>query len=197
MLQKIRFISSLTLIYVLTIGTAGYLLLPGQLFSTPAHAEMPKRQIPKQPVKPRFVLVSGIPVKIVIPASGIDLSVDPGYYNPADGSWTLSQSHAQYAMMTTLANNSSGNTFIYGHGTDAVFGKIGTQTPTVGAQALIYTDNGHILSYRFHDARNLAPTDTSVFDEYNGPAILTIQTCTGSLSEWRTMFRFDFEKVIQ
>ena len=195
MLRKIRFIASVSSVYLLTVGVLGYLIASA---IPVAHAEVPRTvQRPHIPTKPKFVLVAGKPVRLVIPDYAIDLPVDEGYYDSASATWTLSETHAQFAMMTTLANNASGNTFIYGHGTDAVFGKLGATTPLPGTEALIYTDTNRVLSYRFQDARNLTPNDTSVFDDYNGPSTLTIQTCTGSLSEWRTMFRFTFEKVAQ
>lgn len=195
MLPKIRFIASVSIVYMLTVGVIGYL---ATVAIPVAHAEVPRTvQQPHAPAKPAFVVVAGKPVRLVIPDYAIDLPVDEGFYDSTTATWTLSETHAQFAMMTTLANNASGNTFIYGHGTDVVFGKLGATTPPPGTQALIYTDNNRVLSYRFQDARNLTPDDTSVFNDYTGPSTLTLQTCTGSLSEWRTMFRFTFEKVVQ
>lgn len=197
MIQSIRLVITCGVLYALSVVSIGYLVQKSQPISTATHAAtLAKNQIPNKPVQPRFVLVSGKPIRIVIPSYGIDLSVDEGYYDPQSSEWTLSDTHAQFAMMTALANNASGNTFIYGHGTDAVFGKIGENHPPVGAQALIYTDNGHVLSYVFSKAQDMTPNDTSIFSQEGGPSRLTIQTCTGVFSEWRTMFQFDFEKVI-
>lgn len=198
MLRKARFIGSVSLLYLLTIGIIGCALQPTQLFFVPVHADMKEEQKPNVPAKPRFVLVSGSPVRITVPDYKIDLPVDEGFYNSADGSWTLSDTHAQFAMVSTVANNLAGNTFVYGHGTDAVFGKLGNLTPLPGTVAHIYTDTNQIFTYRFKEARNLTPNDTSVFDDIaSGQPRLTIQTCTGSFSEWRTMFTFMFEKAEQ
>ncbi|MNH26302.1 Sortase family protein [compost metagenome] len=130
----------------------------------------------------------------MITDSNIDLPINEGFYNEADGSWTLSDFHLQYAMMTMLANNHSGNTFVYGHATDQVLGPLVQNPPAVGSLAQIYTDNGHVFTYAFQSSRTLTPNDTSIFS-YSGPPILTVQTCTGSISEWRTMFTFTFLKV--
>jgi hypothetical protein len=195
-LWKVRFIGSISCIYVLTVGSVWYILQAAQTPRSTAHASTEIIETPPAPAKPQFVLVSGRPVRIVISDSGIDLPVDEGYYNEADGTWTLSDTHAQFAMMSILANNLSGNTFIYGHGTDQVFAQLGTRPPTVGTTALVYTDNGHIFSYAFKQVRDLAPNDTSVLS-YKGPSLLTVQTCTGVVSEWRSMFEFNFEKVVQ
>lgn len=140
--------------------------------------------------------ISGRPVRIVIPDSQVDLPIDPGYYDDTTGSWTLSGYRAQFAMMSTLANNLGGDTFIYGHNNNYVFGALRHHTPAVGATAYVYTDNGHIFTYTFVSSSSYDPNDTSVLD-YNGPSILTIQTCTGSLNEWRTMYRFIFNSVQQ
>lgn len=197
MFQKVRFIGTIAALYITTVGVIGYALYPSLLIGTPVHADIKRsQQKPHKPVTPRFVLVSGKPIRITIPDYAIDLAVDEGYYNAVDGSWSLSQTHAQFAMMTTLANNAGGNTFIYGHGTDGVFGKIGTTPPPVGTIAEIYTDTNHVFSYRLQEVKNLSPTDTTLLDDTtSGPPRLTIQTCTGSFSEWRTMFTFTFEKV--
>jgi len=172
-------------------------MYPAQLFSTPVHARanIPVTT-PRKPAESRFVVVSGKPVRITIPDYAIDLAIDEGNYNPADSSWTLSDTNAQFATFTALANNHTGNTFIYGHATDIVFGKLAAAMPPVGTIALIYTDNNHVFSYRFSDAKTLTPSNTSVFDDTkSGKPTLTIQTCTGIFSEWRTMYRFDFIKV--
>lgn len=195
--QKVRFVSSVSALYALTLLFGWYILQPVIQFS---HAEpvavTRAEQKPHLPARPAKVVISGRPIRVVIPNSNIDLPVDEGYYNEADHSWTLSGYHAQFAMMSTVANDTAGNTFIYGHNNNYVFGALRHVTPAVGANALLYTDNGHIFSYRFRDARSLTPDDTSVLD-YQGPPLLTIQTCTGSVDEWRTLYTFTFERVVQ
>lgn len=193
--SKLKLIGSIALLYLLTIGVVGYALQPSRLLSTPVQAQQHKPTIKHEPVTSRFVLISGEPVRIVIPDYGIDLPVDEGTYNES-GAWTLSDTRAQFALISAPANNAGGNTFIYGHGTDAVFGKLGTTIPAPGTIAKIHTANGYVFTYRFAEAHNLTAADTWVFDDVtSGPPHLTVQTCTGSFSEWRTMFTFAFEKV--
>lgn len=201
MKQTVRFFSSVVTVYILTIGVIGYALYPAPIFSAlnpSAYASSPKQEkIAQQYLKPKHTLISGKPIRVTVPDYGIDLPIDEGHYNETDGSWTLSETHAQYAMMTTLANNTSGNTLIYGHGTDAVFGKLGAKTPGVGTIAEIYTDNNHVFTYTFTDVRNLTPNDVYVLSEQSAKPTLTLQTCTGVFSEWRTLFRFEFKEMIQ
>ncbi len=195
-IQRVRFYAKAAVLYVLTITCLWYVIHPAPPFAVRASALAKTAQTPYQPTRPRVIVISGRPVRIVIPASAVDLTIDPGYYNSADGSWTLSGYHAQFAMVSTLANNVGGDTFIYGHNNNYVFGPLRHVTPAVGAQALVYTDNGHVFSYNFQDAASLVPDDVSVLD-YQGPPMLTVQTCTGSIDEWRTLFRFKFDKVVQ
>src|SRR5260370_34407240 len=98
---------------MLFVGYVAQPLLPfGQ---SQAAALSQDAQRPPLAAAPRVQVISGLPVRIVIPASGVDLPVDQGYYDAAADSWTLSGYHAQFAMLSTLANNYGGETFIYGH----------------------------------------------------------------------------------
>lgn len=198
MLQKIRFISSISALYILTFGTIGGLLYSSHLLGTPVWAQQKSIAVQQKPVPLPPKVISGTPVRIVIESAGIDLPIDEGTYNPADGSWTLSDTNAQFASMTAPANDHAGTTFIYGHGTDAVFGKIGTNHPPQGTSAYIYTDNGKVFTYLLESVRDFEPNDTSVFDDTtSGAPRLIVQTCTGIFSEWRTMFIFSFKEVSQ
>ncbi len=192
---KVRYYLTTTSLYGLTIVGLWFTVQLGNPPTTQvAAASIPIQIVKKEPEKPKVTLITGKPTRIVVQDSSIDLPVSDGYYNEADGSWTLSDDHAEFAMMSFLPNNISGNTFIYGHGTDAVFGRFGTQPPIAGSIAKVYTDNGHILNYEFESTQNLSPNDTSVLD-YSGPSTLTIQTCTGNFSEWRSMFHYRFSGV--
>jgi sortase (surface protein transpeptidase) len=97
-------------------------------------------------------------------------------------------------MPSTLANDYSGDTFIYGHNNRFVFGPIKDIAP--GSEALVYTSNNHVFSYVFQSSKNLTPDDTSIL-RYKGPSKLTVQTCSGALFEWRQLFSFDFNRLVQ
>lgn len=140
--------------------------------------------------------LSGRPVRLVIPGSSIDLPLQEGFFNSLTDTWTLSGYYGQYAMNSAPANNVSGQTFVYGHNNDFVLGALRHQTPSYGSLAFVYTSNNHIFVYRFISVTSLSPTDTSILT-YNGPPMLLIQTCTGSLNEWRTEYSFSFYKVLQ
>lgn len=192
MLRRVRFIASITALYALTLGAVGYLALPSQP-SALSHTTSVATSAP--PTQSRPTVISGKPVRITIPEYNIDLRIDEGVYS-TDGSWTLSDTNAQFALISTEPNNHAGNTFIYGHGTDEVFGKLAKQPIAPGTAAHVHTATGALFSYLFEKSHDTTPEDTKIFeDTASGPPRLTIQTCTGIWSEWRTMFSFTFDKV--
>lgn len=195
--ERLRFLLTTGGLYigaVALMGYAGVVATP----SRPTLATQPpaavQKTTPPQAGTPEPAVISGKPIRLVIPDAAIDLPIDEGYYDASSDSWTLSDSRLQYATMTMPANNHSGNTFIYGHGTDQVLAPLSRHTPAAGSPAQIYTDNGQIFTYIFQSAHDFTPDDTSIFN-YDGPPILTVQTCTGAASEWRTMYTFTYEKV--
>ena len=139
--------------------------------------------------------VYGQPIRLLIPAAAIDIPVNPGVFDATSGEWTLSGYIAQFATNTSPANNIEGNTFIYGHNNDFVFGSLRHNTPTAVTVAYVYTNNGHVFEYSFAGSYNEGPSNTSVFS-YSGAPVLTVQTCTGALNEWRTMYQFNFVRVL-
>ena len=138
--------------------------------------------------------VIGKPVRLVIPSLNITLAIDEGNYNPADASWTLSGYNAQFAMPTHLANDQTGNTLVYGHNNKYVFGPLKQLQP--GAIVEIMTDNNHLFYYKLQSVYTIQPDDVSIF-AYDGPPILTLQTCTGNWNELRTMSAFTLDRVVK
>jgi LPXTG-site transpeptidase (sortase) family protein len=141
----------------------------------------------QQPVESQQ-LKSGKPEKLVIDSVGINIEVLDGEYDPATHKWSLAKDKAHYALMTPLANNQAGNTFIYGHNNKKVFTRL--EGAKVGDVARIHTANG-VFAYKLRSIKEVSPDDTSIF-EYRGSSILTIQTCSGSWYEKRKLFTFDY-----
>lgn len=193
-LRKLRFYAASCLLYGLVIFVGWTLTrpMPTLQFHTVA-SKQPALHPITMPIKPVLI---GQPVRIVIPDSGVDLPIESGYYDAATDSWTLDKNVAYFAVISSPANDQAGETFVYGHNNNDVFGALRHQTPTAGTEVLIHTDNGHIFSYRFTDSSSVGPNDVSVLN-YQGPPRLTIQTCTGSFDELRTMYRFAFDRVVQ
>jgi len=193
--KLVRYYSSVTAIYVVTLFMAALLIKPNLLrlrfpdLFGPTYQITPQ-EAPLIPLSP--TVISGKPVRLVIPSLNMDLQVIDGSYDPSTGQWTLSGDKAQFAVITTPANNVQGNTFIYGHYNPHVFLSLHKIQPD--QEAIIYTDNNHIFHYKYKSQVTVSPTDTGVFD-YRGAPILTIQTCTGTFYEKRQIFTFDFSSV--
>jgi LPXTG-site transpeptidase (sortase) family protein len=181
-LQKIRYYSSVGALYALTLLFAVIAFKPvsHSLQRTAIASSLPVEVVAEEPSKP---ILTGKPVRIVIPDVEIDLPIDEGRY---------SGYHAQYAMLTPLANNDNGNTFIYGHNNKYVFGPLKRINP--GAIAKVYTDNNRVFSYTFQSTYAVTPDNTSIL-YYQGPSMLTVQTCSGAWNEQRQMYVFKFDKV--
>lgn len=196
MLHKLRFIGSIVTTYILALGSIGALLYSSHLIGIAAQASHEPQPISRQTVSSAPKILSGKPTRITIPDSNIDLPINDGFYDKESKSWTLSDTHAQFATMSSPANDRRGTTFIYGHGTDEVFGKIGTNHPSVGTAANIHTNNGRVFTYKLSRVQDMTPTDTQILRNMSdGPPRLIVQTCTGIFSEWRTMFVFSFEQA--
>ncbi len=136
--------------------------------------------------------VEGKPVHIQIPSLGINLPVVDGQYNAETQQWTLTKSKVHYAVRTPLANNTGGNTFLYGHNRKEVLRSL----PHIkrGAEAIVETQNGYQFIYIFEGALETTPADDSLFG-YQGPPILTVQTCSGVWNQNRQLFTFSLKEV--
>jgi len=193
--QHVRFYLTSALLYFVSVAGVGF-----ALYTPYVAAKAPVMPAPAKTTvrvaKPSIPLIAGTPVRIVIPSRYVDLPVIPGTYDKATDSWTLSGYDAQFATASEPANNLGGETFIYGHNNDYVFGALRHAAPTAGAEALIYTSNGHEFAYTFEKTWSVGPYDVATLD-YQGPPVLLIQTCTGSFNELRTMYLFTFEKVVR
>jgi LPXTG-site transpeptidase (sortase) family protein len=128
-----------------------------------------------------------------LPRLGIELPIISGTYDAAADNWTLSEDKAQFAAMTALPNNETGNTFIYGHNTQAVFAPLaGLQA---GDEATVRTTNGLSFKYTFNGDRLVDPKATSILAPTEAPS-LTLMTCEGIFSEARRVAVFDFKEVL-
>lgn len=194
-LHRIRFYGSVTILNIVTLLLIAnafkpvHLWLGNQSVQTVQAATLPE----VRPSVPEKKIISGKPVRIVVPSVEVDLPVHDGFYNPADGSWTLSEEpRAYYATLTPVPNDFAGNSLIYGHNNWKVFYKLTNMTP--GAKAYVHTENGHIFSYTFKKSENLKPDNVSIF-AYRGEPMLTLQTCVGTWYELRQMFEFTLDGV--
>ena len=175
-------------VYVLfgSLGWAVVSALPEEQVSAVRPAQKPALVLRESDVR------AGKLASISVPRLGIELSVIDGTYDKPTNSWTLSEDKAQFADMTAVPNNETGNTFIYGHNTMAVFAPLAQLQ--AGDEAIIKTTNGLSFHYRFNGNQIVNPDATSILAPTEAPS-LTLMTCEGIFSEARRVALFDFERV--
>ena len=137
-------------------------------------------------------VITGDPTHISVASLGIDLSVQPGVYNPATQTWNIAADAAQFATVSMPLNTNTGNTLLYGHNNKKVFYNIRKITP--GTTLIVNTNNGYIFRYEFVSHKDVEPNDLSVF-KFDGAPTVTIQTCTGNWNETRGMYLFKLTGV--
>lgn len=186
LIKNKRFLVMAVILHMASVSTLVYAQQsPGsaqQAISVPAESEFP---VPT---------VSGVPTELFIASLGIRLNIDPGTYDKATDSWTLSGYNAHFATITRPANNGGGNTFIYGHNNKDVFGPMKLIQPN--AELEVLTDNGSKFYYSLESTKTVEPSDVSLFS-YTGAPILTIQTCTGFWHEQRGLYQFRLQRIVE
>lgn len=140
----------------------------------------------------RTPAISGVPIRVQVPSVSVDASVIPGYYFPANQSWTLTSNKAQWGVMTAEANNKQGVTFIYAHDLKNLFAPLSGVNP--GDTASVLTANGHTFTYSLRTTITVTPDNTNLFS-YQGKPILVLQTCSGVWYQNRQLFIFDLVKA--
>jgi LPXTG-site transpeptidase (sortase) family protein len=194
-LRKTIIFCSMAACYIIAMFTLAYLIhssLQPKLTQTRGRKEVALVGSAKQQHKAKY----GKPVRLVVADRDIDIAVGEGHYDPESDTWTEDESRALFALTTSLPNDRSGLTYIYGHGTDRVFGRLGTDPPPKGTEAKVYTSNNLVFLYQLVSVRNVKPDDTSILQKISeGKPRLVLQTCTGLFSEWRTVFNFAYKGV--
>lgn len=137
--------------------------------------------------------VSGQPIEIDFQSRSILIDVVPGYYDKNSQQWTTSNDKAHFATVTSIPNNKTGNTFIYGHNRSDVFMRL--IDSQLGDTATIKTENGHEFRYVLTGIHDTNPEDVSYLQPTEKPT-LTIQTCSGPMYQFRRMMVFSFVEVV-
>lgn len=144
-----------------------------------------------EPIEPEAI--TGNPVRLEIPAVGIDLPVVDGEYDPTTDSWTLSTTAVHIATMTSPINNQAGHTLIYGHNNRNLLAP--TRDIAKNDELIIYTDNDLVFRYIYTNDELVDPTNTSLLDQDPNKPQLTLLTCEGLFYEQRRLMNFELVEV--
>lgn len=176
---------------------AGVLLCSDQILqyvqkSNAQPVTLPKSAEAKSKIKTASqVIKTALPTHIDVPATGVSVDIEPGYYNFSDNTWTISDVKANFATITSVPNSESGNTYIYGHNKVEVFAKL--NNAKIGDEAKVINSEGKTFVYKLVQIKDVKPDDLSLLLEYQGKPILTLQTCSGFFDQYRRLFIFDYE----
>lgn len=184
-------IGLLGVVPVLFSGNDAALAAPASVITPAANVVAPV-QATTQPEAAAPQTVTGHPVRLEAPAVGVDMPVVDGFYDAETSNWTLYPDKAQFASMTAQPNDATGQTFIYGHATTQVFGKL--LSMNIGDEAIVSTSNGYKFTYTLKETEVVTPDNTGILS-YTGKPRLLLQTCVGTFSENRKFFILDYTKV--
>lgn len=145
-----------------------------------------------KPAEQNPQMKTGHPVRVEAPTVGVDMPVVDGFYDAQSNEWTLYDDKAMFGAMTSQPNDYAGQTFIYGHATDRVFGKL--LNMKIDQPVYVYTSNGYKFTYKLKETHVVSPSDTGILN-YNGGPRLLLQTCVGTFSENRKFFILDYAAV--
>lgn len=137
-----------------------------------------------EPVTKPQAAAFGYPIIVHIERLGISLNIEPGYYDTATQTWTLSEGRAFYATLSDLPSSFNGNTIVYAHNQENAFLK--TNELAIGDHIRIETTAGHTFVYEYVGDEDVYPEDDQVFAYKDYPR-LTLLTCSGKLSETRRL----------
>lgn len=186
----------LVLLAVCLLLAGGLLLMfpssPAEVVELYPQTTTAENQAPQAAQAHRAEVTPTAPVRIQVLEADINIPVASGVYNRSTQKWTLSNDKAHFATMTSMPNQTAGNTFIYGHNRKSVFARL--TKIKAGSTAVITTADNQRFVYRMRTSYTTVPTDDSVL-HYSGPPILTLQTCTGAMFQNRTMYVFDLVGV--
>ena len=191
--QKLRFygltlvLNAATITVLVLLSTGGFTKRSSGAVTYTAPVVRPKTNDVK-------IVKSGLPISLHIPSMNITLPVQAGEYNESDGSWTLNDVDAFYATPSAPINDQKGNTLIYGHNIQNVFGRL--PELNLGSELEITTDSNYQFIYTYNGVKEVAPEDTSIFT-YDTPPTVMLQTCSGAWDRFRSMYTFSLQKVIQ
>lgn len=156
-----------------------------------AYVQMAQSRLAAPPQQP--VLLSGKPVRIVVPKLGIDLAVVPGGYLANQATWTVSDSQANYAVNSTALNNHADKTLIYGHSNNRVFSQTVKFTP--GDIVYVFADNDHVFEYVYVSKTVVKPSQTEILDSLQGAPGLVLISCDGTWNQNRRVMYFNLVRA--
>ncbi|MDB5160448.1 MAG: peptidase sortase [Candidatus Saccharibacteria bacterium] len=189
--MKVRFNITIGLLFILAGGLLGSSYIINYVRELNIHTNsMPQIVTTRQAEQPTEDQATAYPTNVSIPSVNLSVAVDPGYYDAASQTWTLSDTAAFFATISTPPNSVSGDTYIYGHNRGNVFNPL--NNAAIGTTAAVETADNKTYTYKLSAVHDVKPDDSSWLLGYKGKPILTLQTCAGFWDQYRRLFVFDY-----
>ncbi len=130
---------------------------------------------------------NSIPAALSIPNIQLEVLIEDGQYDQESDSWNISDSFAYYAKESQPLSSKLGNTVIYAHNKNHLFGNLRDLSP--GDTAEIIDANGFSYQFTYQTNIETSPKDTSVFysDDFHQ---LVLITCSGFFDQYRSLYFF-------
>ena len=129
------------------------------------------------------------PIFIRMPQINISLPIDAG--DITNGTWNVSSKNATY-LVRSAPPGTNGNTVIYGHNLDTIFGRL--RLAQKGHTVLLTTKDGAMHRYIISNVLTVSPNRVDLVLPTN-LEILTIYTCTGFFDSQRLVIQAEPEKA--
>lgn len=133
------------------------------------------------------VINPGTPKEIIMPSINTALQINAGNYTPEKDSWNISDHAAFFAQESAPLMSEKGNTIIYAHNKDILFGNINKLGP--GDVITIKDDNNISHNFEYLSKIEVSPRDPSVFYELEDYKLVLL-TCSGLLDQNRLLVFF-------
>lgn len=135
------------------------------------------------------IAVNTQPTAIAVPQLSLSLPVELGVYNNKNATWSISDKAAYYAQPTSRLTNTGGQTVLYAHNKNNLFGKIKQLNP--GGIVVITDDKNQQWIYTLQSSKKVSPANTEVMYETPASPKLVLITCDGLFDEYRKLLYFD------
>lgn len=137
-------------------------------------------------------LANEVPVRLVIPSAGINLSIAEGSIDELDNTWTVQSGVANMIPVTATSFKKHERTVLYAHDRQGEFATV--RNLKDGDRAYLQTEN-RLLIYTFRSAEIVHPTNLSVLTDQPVRPELALITCEGVLSNNRLVTYLSLEEA--
>jgi len=138
--------------------------------------------------------IESMPKRLIVERLGLDIDVEPGYYDVETKEWTLDETHAFFAMQSQQPGTKAGTAFIYGHNRASAFGPLAQLS--VGDTVTLDLEDGHKVTYAYARDAKVTPETTQVVTEKSDYPQLILLTCDGLFSQARRVMYFTLTEAV-